>query len=109
MWSPTSGSSSPTSPTSNSAPRQSTRTKYPGRRIAQIIKLKPECAEKYKECHAKVWPEVLKQIKECNIEDCMSALYSFSQLLSTHPHTFPVSLTWLMLLLSEPTSDMVMA
>jgi hypothetical protein len=26
--------------------------------------------DKYKECHAKVWPEVLKQIKDCNIEDC---------------------------------------
>ena len=26
--------------------------------------------EKYKECHAKVWPEVLKQIKDSNIEDC---------------------------------------
>lgn len=36
------------------------------------MKLKPECVEKYKECHAKVWPEVLKQIKECNIEDCES-------------------------------------
>jgi hypothetical protein len=36
------------------------------------VKLKPECVEKYKECHAKVWPEVLKQIKDCNIEDCES-------------------------------------
>lgn len=26
--------------------------------------------EEYKSCHAKVWPEVLKQIKDCNIEDC---------------------------------------
>jgi L-rhamnose mutarotase len=26
--------------------------------------------DKYKEVHAKVWPEVLKQIKDSNIEDC---------------------------------------
>jgi L-rhamnose mutarotase len=41
----------------------------PGRRIAQIIKLKPEFAEKYKEVHRAVWPEVLKQIEDCNIHD----------------------------------------
>ncbi|OTB07298.1 hypothetical protein M426DRAFT_317983 [Hypoxylon sp. CI-4A] len=39
------------------------------RRIAQIVKLKPEFLEKYKEVHAAVWPEVLQQIKACNIED----------------------------------------
>lgn len=33
------------------------------------MKLKPECYEKYKECHAKVWPEVLHQIRQSNIED----------------------------------------
>jgi L-rhamnose mutarotase len=26
--------------------------------------------DKYKEVHAAVWPEVLKQIKDCNIQDC---------------------------------------
>ncbi|KAK4112611.1 rhamnose mutarotase [Canariomyces notabilis] len=40
-----------------------------GRRLAQIVKLKPEFVGKYKEVHAAVWPEVLKQIKECNIVD----------------------------------------
>ncbi|KAH8776964.1 hypothetical protein BGZ57DRAFT_358104 [Hyaloscypha finlandica] len=77
MWSNTSSSNpaspttpqipsvSPTSPTS----RPTYRLKNQGRRVAQIVKLKPECVEKYKECHAKVWPEVLKQIKDCNIED----------------------------------------
>jgi L-rhamnose mutarotase len=34
------------------------------------VKLKPEFVDKYKEVHAKVWPEVLKQIKNSNIEDC---------------------------------------
>lgn len=41
-----------------------------GRRIAQIVKLKPEFVDKYKEYHAAVWPDVLRQIKECNIRDC---------------------------------------
>jgi hypothetical protein len=70
MWSGTS-SSSPASPTTREIPSTpSYKLKHQGRRVAQIVKLKPECVEKYKECHAKVWPEVLKQIKECNIEDC---------------------------------------
>ncbi|KAK2067414.1 hypothetical protein P8C59_001158 [Phyllachora maydis] len=45
------------------------RVRNPGRRFAQMVKLKPEYVEQYKSCHAKVWPEVLKQIKECNIVD----------------------------------------
>lgn len=48
----------------------STKIKYPGKRVAQIVKLKKDCVQKYKECHAKVWPEVLMQIKQSNIEDC---------------------------------------
>lgn len=34
------------------------------------MKLKPEYYDKYKEVHAAVWPEVLRQIKACNIVDC---------------------------------------
>jgi L-rhamnose mutarotase len=52
--------------------------------LAQIVKLKPEFVGKYKEVHAAVWPEVLKQIKQCNIVDCtcgdppvVRALYSY--------------------------------
>ncbi|KAI9730033.1 MAG: hypothetical protein M1818_008302 [Claussenomyces sp. TS43310] len=41
----------------------------PVRRVAQIVRLRPECVAQYKECHARVWPEVLLQIKESNIED----------------------------------------
>jgi len=41
-----------------------------GRRIAQIIKLKPEFVNKYKDVHRAVWPEVLKEIQDCNIQDC---------------------------------------
>ncbi|KAJ2903722.1 L-rhamnose mutarotase [Zalerion maritima] len=54
---------------SSGSPVSPTRVKNPGRRIAQIVKLKPEHVERYKEVHAAVWPEVLKQIKSCNIED----------------------------------------
>lgn len=39
-------------------------------RRRQIVKLKPEYYDKYKEVHAAVWPEVLRQIKACNIVDC---------------------------------------
>lgn len=56
----------PTTPTTPAT----TKSKNPGRRIAQIVKLKPEYLDVYKEVHAKVWPEVLMQIKQCNIEDC---------------------------------------
>lgn len=70
MWAGTS-SSNPASPTTAQAPSSPThRLKYQGRRVAQIVKLKPEHVEEYKKCHAKVWPEVLKQIKSSNIEDC---------------------------------------
>lgn len=39
------------------------------RRIAQIVKIKPDKLAEYKECHAAVWPAVLQQIKDCNISD----------------------------------------
>ncbi|KAG0650231.1 L-rhamnose mutarotase [Hyphodiscus hymeniophilus] len=73
MWAGTS-SSNPASPTTAQIPSTvssspSYKLKYQGRRFAQIVKLKKDCVEKYKECHAKVWPEVLKQLKECSIED----------------------------------------
>lgn len=73
MWKNTSSSSNPVSPTGLTSPATAAptyRLKYQGRRFAQIVKLKPECEEQYRACHAQVWPEVLKQIKDCNIEDC---------------------------------------
>ncbi|OWP00112.1 hypothetical protein B2J93_8683 [Marssonina coronariae] len=74
MWAGTS-SSNPASPTtaqpipSASRPAPNYRLKNQGKRVAQIVKLKKEYVEEYRECHAKVWPEVLKQIKDSNIED----------------------------------------
>jgi hypothetical protein len=79
MWAGTSGSgsgSTPASPTSPISSRPTYRLKNQGRRIAQIVKLKPEHVEEYKAVHARVWPEVLKQIKDSNIEDCKA--YSIS-------------------------------
>lgn len=46
------------------------RVKNPGKRYAQIVKLKPAHYAEYKRVHAAVWPEVAKQIKNCNIIDC---------------------------------------
>ena len=39
------------------------------RRFGQVIKLKPEKYEYYKELHANPWPEVLAKIKECNLQN----------------------------------------
>jgi hypothetical protein len=65
---------SPTSPQFPGSPTQASKPSYKlknqGRRFAQIVKLKPEFVEKYKEVHQRVWPEVLKAIKEAGIEDC---------------------------------------
>lgn len=46
----------------------------PTRRIAQIVHLKPTAIDAYKACHAAVWPEVLQQIQDCNIQDCNTRL-----------------------------------
>lgn len=39
------------------------------KRFGQIIGLKPEHLERYKEYHAAVWPVVLETIKKCNISN----------------------------------------
>jgi L-rhamnose mutarotase len=39
------------------------------KRYGNLIKLKPEKLEEYKQLHAAVWPEVLKTIWECNIRN----------------------------------------
>jgi L-rhamnose mutarotase len=38
-------------------------------RYGMVIGLKPEKIERYKELHANPWPDVLKQITECNIRN----------------------------------------
>lgn len=44
-------------------------TNYPGKRICQIVKIKPEYLEEYKKIHKEVWPPVLFNIKKYHIED----------------------------------------
>ncbi len=34
-------------------------------RLGSIIRVKPECLERYKELHANPWPEVNRTIQEC--------------------------------------------
>lgn len=63
--------SNPGSPTTAGPPSTPTyKMRNQGKRVAQIVRLKKESVLEYKKCHKEVWPEVLKQIKECNIEDC---------------------------------------
>lgn len=42
---------------------------YPGKRICQIVKLKPEYLDEYKKVHAQVWEPVLNNLKKYRIED----------------------------------------
>jgi len=42
---------------------------HPTKRMGMVTGIKPEKIEYYKELHAKVWPEVIKKIKECNIKN----------------------------------------
>ncbi|EED22245.1 DUF718 domain protein [Talaromyces stipitatus ATCC 10500] len=53
------------------------------RRIGQWIYLRAECIDEYKECHVKVWPAVLEQIKDSNIKD-----YSIYLSLTPRPMLF---------------------
>ncbi len=38
-------------------------------RYKSVIGVREDQIEKYKKLHAAVWPDVLKTIKECNIEN----------------------------------------
>ncbi|KAF1919229.1 rhamnose mutarotase [Ampelomyces quisqualis] len=53
------------------------------RRIGQWLYLRPERVSDYKNCHAKVWPQVLEQIKDSNIKD-----YSIFLSMSPRPTLF---------------------
>jgi hypothetical protein len=92
MWKNTSttNATSPISVASPAVAAPTYRLKYQGRRFAQIVKLKPEFEEQYKECHANVWPQVLKQIKDCNIEDCKHP----GSAMATRIHAAGVELRW---------------
>lgn len=70
MWSKPSQAPGSSAPVAEPLPAASIKQRNPGKRYGQIIKLKPEAYAEYKEAHAAVWPEVLKQIKACNITNC---------------------------------------
>lgn len=48
------------------------------KRICQIIKLKPEALEEYKEIHSRVWPSVLDALRKHHIIDYSIYLWSSS-------------------------------
>ena len=50
-------------------------------RKGMVIGIKPEKIEEYKELHAKCWPDVLKQIEECNIRNYSIWLHEKERLL----------------------------
>lgn len=39
------------------------------KRYGSVIRVRPEKVEAYKRLHASVWPDVLKMIKACNIQN----------------------------------------
>jgi L-rhamnose mutarotase len=57
------------------------------RRFGQIIRIKPECVEAYKNCHAAAWPAVIEQIKDCNI-------YDYSIYFDDQSHTLFATMKW---------------
>lgn len=50
------------------------------RRFAQVIHVKPEKLEYYRQLHANPWPSVLKMIDECNIRNYSIYLLSDNML-----------------------------
>ena len=52
------------------------------RRFGQISSLKPEMIEEYDRLHEAVWDDVLKTIKECNIQNY--SIYRINDLLFTY-------------------------
>jgi L-rhamnose mutarotase len=45
------------------------KVKAPVKRFGSVTGLRPEKIDYYKKLHANAWPEVLKKIKECNIQN----------------------------------------
>ncbi len=50
------------------------------RRFGQVIKVKPEKLQYYRELHANPWPSVIKKIEECNIRNYSIFLFNNSML-----------------------------
>jgi L-rhamnose mutarotase len=56
------------------------------KRYGSVIKVRPEKLEEYKRLHAAVWPDVLKMIKDCNIDN-YSIFYRDGYLFSYFEYT----------------------
>ncbi len=56
------------------------------KRYGSVIKVKAEKLEEYKKLHAAVWPDVLKMIKGCNIDN-YSIFYRDGYLFSYFEYT----------------------
>lgn len=56
------------------------------RRFGMVIKLRPEKVEEYKRLHQSVWPEVLKTIKDCHIQN-YTIFYKDGYLFSYYEYT----------------------
>ncbi len=56
------------------------------KRYGMVIKVNPDKVEEYKKLHAAVWPDVLKKIKDCNIQnysiflkdDCLFSYFEYT-------------------------------
>ncbi|WVQ94499.1 hypothetical protein IAU59_001578 [Kwoniella sp. CBS 9459] len=76
---------------SSSAPAASTSLPFPelpktneGKRICQIVKVRPEHLEEYKKVHANVWPEVLGALRKAHVVDYSIHFFEPHSLLIAH-------------------------
>lgn len=61
---------------------------HPGKRICQIVKLKPEYLEEYKECHKHLWEPVAENLRKYHIEDySINYAPQFDLIISTMKYT----------------------
>jgi len=56
------------------------------KRYGSVIKVRSEKLDEYKKLHRNVWPDVLKKIKECNIDN-YSIYYKDGYLFSYYEYT----------------------
>ncbi|OXB33441.1 hypothetical protein J007_06857 [Cryptococcus neoformans] len=55
-----------------------------GKRICQIVRVKPERLEEYKKVHAQVWPEVLGALRKAHVVDYSIHYFAPHNLLIAH-------------------------
>ncbi|KAI9632407.1 rhamnose mutarotase [Dioszegia hungarica] len=55
-----------------------------GKRICQIIRVKPEALKEYKEVHSAVWPEILAALRRAHVVDYSIHYFEPHSLLIAH-------------------------